>query len=404
MNSEQQGRKGSKGDEERISAPESPPDPLRSLLPCCSKKLLFTPGPLTTSDSVKRAMLHDAGSRDAAFIEVVRGIRERLLRLGGVSKADGFEAVLMQGSGTFGVEAVVGTALSRAGGKLLVVINGAYGERMLAIARTLGIPTDVVRGPETETPDPTAVHRALAEDAAITHVGIVHCETTTGILNPIEAIGVTVRAHGRRMIVDAMSSFGGVPIDVKASGADFLVSSSNKCIEGVPGFSFVIARREELERAEGNARSVSLDLVTQWRGLERDGQFRFTPPTHVLLAFAQALDELDAEGGVVGRAKRYAANHAALLAGMRGLGFRELLAPERQGHIITAFNYPDDPAFNFAAFYARLADRGMLIYPGKLTSGDCFRIGTIGRIFESDVDKLIESIGAVLDEMGVRRP
>ena len=362
--------------------------------------ILFTPGPLTTSHTVKEAMLRDVGSRDAAFIATVARIRERLLMLAGVSQAGGYEAVLMQGSGTFGIESVITSAVPR-DGKLLVLANGAYGERIVRIANVAGIECTVVRSPEDEPITPSLADAALAADTSITDVAVVHCETTTGLLNPIEQIGKVVRSQGRLYIVDAMSSFGGIPIDVGAIGIDFLVSSANKCIEGVPGFSFVIAKREALLACEGTARSLSLDLHAQWRGLETDGQFRFTPPTHAILAFDQALSELDAEGGVPGRGARYAAKHRALLDGMRAMRFRAYLTPERQSYIITSFHYPAHPNFSFPAFYDQLARMGFVIYLGKLSEAECFRIGTIGRIFESDIQQLLAAIRGVLDEMGV---
>jgi 2-aminoethylphosphonate-pyruvate transaminase len=368
-------------------------------LPPARDKLLFTPGPLTTSLSVKQAMLRDAGSWHVEFNAVIAGIRERLLALAGVSREHGWECVLMQGSGTFGVEAVVTSAVPRAA-KLLVIANGAYGERIASMARVAGIATDVLRYPEDTPADAEDVVRALEEEGSISHVAVVHCETTTGLLNPVEEIGRAVRARGRSYIVDAMSSFGAVAIDLEASGVDFLVSSANKCIEGVPGFSFVIAQREALEASEGNARSLSLDLHAQWRGFEKNGQFRFTPPTHTLLAFEQALRELELEGGVEARGGRYRRNHETLLDGMRALGFRPYLRPGVQSYIITAFSYPQHPRFAFDEFYRRLGDRGMIIYPGKLTEVPCFRIGSIGRIFEADVRQLVAAIGDVMREMG----
>ena len=361
-------------------------------------RLLFTPGPLTTSLSVKQAMLRDPGSRDPDFITLVASIRERLLDLAGVSVSQ-FTTILMPGSGTYSVEAVVTTAVPP-GGHLLVLANGAYGERITLIAEIAGIPTAVIRTAEAATPDPTEVARTLVADPSISHVALVHCETTTGILNSVAAIGQVVREHGRQFIVDAMSSFGAVPLDIEAAGIDFLVSSANKCIEGVPGFAFTIARRAALLETEGHARSLSLDLFAQWKGLETNGQFRFTPPTHVLLAFGQALTELAAEGGVPGRAARYAANHRALVEGMRDLGFREFLPPEKQSDIITSFHYPTHPGFSFEDFYRRLSDKGFVIYPGKLSQVECFRIGTIGRIFEDDIRALVEAISETLAQIG----
>lgn len=366
-------------------------------------KRLFTPGPLTTSPTVKQAMLVDMGSRDDEFIAIVRDIRRQLLELGGVSQAQGYEAVLIQGSGTFGIESVLSSAIPPQG-KLLILVNGAYGERMVQIAARHQIPTEVLRWAENQITDPAAVQAKLAQDPAITHVAIVHCETTTGILNPVEAIGQLVRAAGRIFFVDAMSSFGAIPLSLIEARIDYLVSSANKCIEGVPGFSFALVRKETLECCKGQARTVSLDLYEQWRGLEMNGQFRFTPPTHTLLAFAQALRELDAEGGVDGRAKRYQANHAALMAGMTAMGFKVYLSPEHQSWIISAFHYPNDPAFQFEDFYRRLAERGMVIYPGKLGQVACFRIGNIGRLTAVDIQELLEAVAAVLKTMNVAVP
>jgi 2-aminoethylphosphonate-pyruvate transaminase len=374
-----------------------------SIMPQHPTKRLFTPGPLTTSRTVKEAMLVDVGSRDDEFIAVVRAIRRRLLELGGVSQTQGYEAVLLQGSGTFGIEAVLSSAVPPQG-KLLILINGAYGERMLTIAARHRLAADSLRWPENEITDPEAVRRRLAQDPALTHVAIVHSETTTGMVNPVEAIGKLVRAANRTFIVDAMSSFGAMPLSLASAQIDFLISSANKCIEGVPGFSFVLARTEPLQACQGNARTLSLDLFEQWRGLEANGQFRFTPPTHAILAFAQALRELEAEGGVAGRMKRYQANHAALMAGMSALGFRAYLSPEHQGWVISAFHYPGDPAFQFEDFYRRLAERGMVIYPGKLGKVACFRIGNIGRLTAADIRELLDAVAAVLRDMNVAVP
>jgi len=363
------------------------------------KKLLLTPGPLTTSETVKQSMLRDLGSRDKEFLSVVSNIRRRLLELGHVANGS-YEAVLMQGSGTFAVEAVLSTVIPRSG-KLLVAINGAYGHRMAKIAKVLGISCETILFEEAKPVLPERVRAVLAQDAAITHVGTIHCETSTGILNPVSELGHVVSKLGRTFIVDAMSSFGGIPIEVGADKVDFLISSANKCIQGVPGFAFVLARRDLLELAEGCARSVSLDLLAQWKGFEIDGQFRFTPPTHALLAFEQALAELEEEGGVEGRAARYSANRRALMEGMMALGFDAYLAPEHQSHIITSFRFPAHPRFGFRAFYDRLSELGFVIYPGKVSNADCFRIGTIGHIFPEDILALVAAIARVLAEMQV---
>ena len=364
---------------------------------------LFTPGPLTTSESVKRAMLRDLGSRDDEFLRAVASVRGQLLTLAGVSQASGWECVLLPGSGTYAVESVVSSAMP-GDGKLLVLINGAYGERIRQIAEVHRIPTEVLHWDEDETPEPEAVRKALASDPAIAMVAVIHCETTTGIINPVEAIGRVVRESARIYFVDAMSSFGAVPLDFEGAGIDFLVSSANKCIEGVPGFSFVLARRDSLLATDGRARTLSLDLFAQWKGLEANGQFRFTPPTNVILAFEQALRELAEEGGVEARARRYSENQRTLLAGMRELGFETYLPGDKQSHIITSYRYPAHASFRFEDFYRRLAERGMVIYPGKLSKVDCFRIGTIGRLFPADFEALLAAVREVLAEMGVPVP
>jgi len=244
-------------------------------------------------------MLRDHGSRDREFLQVVRSIRERLLAIGGATSGD-YECVLIQGSGTFAIESVISSAVPE-NGRLLVLVNGAYGRRIVQMAEIHGIQVDVLETPENRKISAEAVERHLSGSTKVTHVAVVHCETTTGIVNPVQEIGAVMARVGAVYIVDAMSSFGAIPVDLAASRADFLISSANKCIEGVPGFGFILARREALLEAKGHARTLSLDLHVQWAGLERDGQFRFTPPTHALLAFDQALSEIDAEGGVAGR-------------------------------------------------------------------------------------------------------
>jgi len=362
-------------------------------------QLLFTPGPLTTSATVKQAMLHDAGSWHFAFNDRVRWIREQLLSIAEVSRADGWEAVPMQGSGTLGVEAVFATCVPPQG-KVCVVTNGAYGERMLRMLQHLRIPHIALRALENEPPDLSLLEAMLESDPAITHLAAVHCETTTGILNPIAGIGRLSRRFCCLFLVDAMSSFGALPINFEEACVDFLVSSPNKCLEGVPGFCFVLARRETLLANEANARSLSLNLADQLRGFEKNGQFRFTPPTHTLLAFEQALREFALEGGVTARHQRYQANHRVLLAGLRQLGFQPYLPPNLQSCIITAFHCPADPRFNFAEFYRRLSEKGFLIYPGKLTDAETFRVANIGHVFEADLRALIGAVAEVQQAMG----
>jgi 2-aminoethylphosphonate-pyruvate transaminase len=362
-----------------------------------SDKLLFTPGPLTTSAGVKDAMRRDLGSRDAEFLAIVGDVRRRLVELAG----GGYEAIPMQGSGTFAIESLLGSVIPP-DGRLLVAVNGAYGRRMCEIATRLRIDTVRLDFEENQAVDGAALAECLRGRGPFTHVAVVHCETTTGLLNPLEPVGEAAAAGGAALVVDAMSSFGGIPMDLAEAGVDFLVSSANKCIESVPGFGFVLARRERLLATGGWARSVSLDLLEQWRGLDKDGQFRFTPPTHAILAFHRALEELEAEGGVAGRYARYRGNHETLIEEMSQLGFQPYLPPELQSPIITTFRYPDDPRFDFEAFYSLLGERGLVIYPGKLTRENCFRIGTIGRLFPDDVRRLCRGIREALEALGVK--
>jgi 2-aminoethylphosphonate-pyruvate transaminase len=362
-------------------------------------KLLFTPGPLTTSASVKGAMLRDLGSLDSDFLTTVRNIRTRLLDLGPYPR-DLYECILMQGSGTYVVESVISSVIPR-DGKLLVLVNGAYGRRIAQIARVHGIALEVHEIAENRKFTPELVAEHLASVIGITHVAVVHCETTSGILNQVEEIGHVVNAAGATYIVDAMSSFGAIPIDMAGSHIDFLISSANKCIEGVPGFGFVLAQRRALDSAKGHARTLSLDLYDQWASMEANGHFRFTPPIHTILAFEQALNELDEEGGVRARGERYRQNHIALCRGMKAIGFEIYLAEEDQSFIITSFRYPPSPAFRFAEFYEKLWKLGFAIYPGKLSYESCFRIGTIGRIATAEIEALLAAIPDVLREMGV---
>jgi len=368
--------------------------------PSGKDKPLFTPGPLTTSATVKEAMLSDLGSRDTAFIQAVREIRSGLLALAGVSQESGWEAVLVQGSGTFSVESVLSSSIPADGG-LLVARNGAYGSRIATIARCHGVAVVEVVAGEGEPVDPAAIEVALTEHPELTHLAVVHCETTSGVLNPVEAVGALAAARGVTYFVDSMSAFGAVPIDLEACHVDFLVSSANKCIEGVPGFGFALCRRAALDACEGRARSISLDLHAQWAGLEANGQFRFTPPTHALLAFHRALAELEEEGGVGGRQARYQANHARILAGIKELGLIPYVPEEHQCWIITSVRYPESEAFSFEGLYDRLNERGFVIYPGKVTDADCFRIGNIGRLFVEDMDALLVALRETLEEMGV---
>lgn len=359
---------------------------------------LLTPGPLTTSASVKRAMLRDWGSRDRDFIALNARVRARLVALAG--GADSHVAVPLQGSGTFVVEAMLGTLVAP-DGKLLVLVNGAYGQRMVKMAGYHRRQVAVLETAEDQPNDPEALERALAADPAISHVAAVQCETTSGILNPIEALAEITARHGRRLLVDAMSAFGALPLDAREVAFDGLAASANKCLEGIPGLGFAIVRRSALEAAAGHAPALSLDLYDQWRSMEQNGQWRFTPPTHVLAALDQALVEHAAEGGIAGRGARYRENCRILIEGMRALGFSTLLPDHLQAPIIVTFRMPADPRFLFDDFYDRLRTKGYVIYPGKLTVAPSFRIGCIGRLGSAEMQGALAAIRATLAEMGV---
>jgi len=360
--------------------------------------LLLTPGPLTTSKSVKQSMVHDWGSRDATFIGINKAVLEWLPEI--VNGKGTYATVPMQGSGTFAVEAMLTTFVPPTG-KVLLLINGAYGHRarkILEIARRALVVHETA---EDTPPDLAKVDQVLAVDAAITHVFAVHCETTSGVLNPIVEIAKLAQKHGKRFLLDSMSAFGALPIDVQSMHVDAIAASSNKCIEGVPGLGFVIARETALEEAKGNTTSLVLDLHDQWQNLKKTGQYRFTPPIHVIVAFHQALQEFRAEGGQPGRGARYAENGRILLEGMQRMGFKSLLRADVQAPIIYTFHMPKDPRFVFQAFYDKLKERGYVIYPGKLTVADSFRIGCIGRINAEHMRSFLANVAEVLSEMGV---
>lgn len=360
--------------------------------------LLFTPGPLTTSLTVKQAMLHDWGSRDANFVAINARMRQRLVAM--IGGEGTFACVPMQGAGTFAVEAMV-NAFVPPEGKLLVLVNGAYGKRIVRMCGYSKRAVAALEWADDQPVDPAGVAKALAEDAAVTHVAVVHCETTSGILNPLADVARVVAAAGRKLLIDAMSAFGAIALDSRQVPFEAVAASSNKCIEGVPGLSFVLARIDALEKSQGRSPSLALDLYDQWKALEKTGQYRFTPPIHCIVAFDQALTEHEAEGGVAGRGARYRNNWRTLIDGMRALGFETLLPEHLQAPIIVTFRMPADPRFQFQSFYDKLKDRGYVIYPGKLTVADSFRIGCIGRLDESHMKGALAAVRAALAEMGV---
>lgn len=360
--------------------------------------LLLTPGPLTTSLRTKQAMLHDWGSWDAAFNRMTGELCEHIVAL--ANAATTHVCVPLQGSGTFAVEAALGTLVPRRG-KVLVPNNGAYCARILKILTYLGRQAVELTIPEDRPADPAAIEAALTADPAITHVAQLHCETGTGILNPLPDIAAAVARQGRALIVDAMSSFGAIDIDAQRIPFDALIAASGKCLEGVPGMGFVITRRQALEASAGNAHSLAMDLYDQWVYLQRTTQWRFTPPTQVVAALYQALAQHREEGGVAARHARYAANCAALRAGMRALGLRPFLDECVQAPVIVTFHAPAHPAYDFKRFYDGVRSRGFIIYPGKLTQVETFRIGCIGALTPADIEKVVHAVGATLRDMGI---
>ena len=362
--------------------------------------VLLTPGPLTTSADTKAAMLSDWGSWDVAFNELTASVCRDLVAI--VDAQGEHVCVPLQGSGTFAVEAALGT-LVPPGGKVLVPDNGSYCKRIVRILGYLGREAVVLAHGEQQPADPARIDAALARDPAITHVAQVHCETGTGILNPLPEIATIVANHGRGLIVDAMSSYGAIPIDARTLRFDALIGASGKCLEGVPGMGFVIARRTVLERSAGNSRSLAMDLLDQWQYMQKTGQWRFTPPTHVVAALRAAINQYQAQGGLPGRLARYTENCAALVSGMRALGFKTFLPDALQAPIIVTFHSPSDPAYDFTDFYRRVRDRGFILYPGKLTAVDTFRVGCIGAIGAGTLKQAVAAIAESLHEMGVRR-
>ena len=361
--------------------------------------LLLTPGPLTTSESVKKAMVRDWGSRDLEFIAMTERVRLGVEEIAGV--ADGSHVcVLLQGSGTFAVEAAI-TSLIPRDGRVLVLVNGAYGHRIGRVCDYHGREYFSMETDENVPPDVAELAAFLASNADITHVIAVHCETTSGILNPIEEIAKVVQDHECHLIIDAMSSFGALTLSVQDIPCLAIVASSNKCLEGAPGIGFVVAKKEALQKAKGNANSLALDIYAQWAGFENNGQWRFTPPTQVLAALDQAISEHKQEGGVAARGRRYARNCRILIEGMRRLGLQTYLPDNLQAPIIVTFHRPPHTNFEFDEFYGRLKDKGFVIYPGKLTKVDSFRIGCIGHLFEDDMKAAVKAVGDVLVEMEI---
>jgi 2-aminoethylphosphonate-pyruvate transaminase len=364
-----------------------------------SLPILLTPGPLTTSERTRNAMLRDWGSWDADFNRITARIRREVLRIAHAEATH--ECVPLQGSGTFSVEAAIGTLVPR-DGHVLVPNNGAYCQRIIRICRILGRRVTALDYGEAEQVRAADVANALAADLGITHVALVHCETGTGVLNPLHEVAMVTAQHGRRLIVDAMSSFGALEIDARETPFDAVVAASGKCLEGVPGMGFVIVRRDALENSAGNSHSLSMDLHDQWVYMERTTQWRFTPPTHVVAALDEAIAQYVEEGGLAARGGRYARNCAALIAGLGALGLRPFLRPELQAPIIVTFHAPAHPHYDFKIFYQEVKSRGYILYPGKLTQLDTFRVGCMGHFGDQGIPGAVAAVAETLAAMGIR--
>ena len=362
--------------------------------------ILLTPGPLTTSLATRSAMLRDWGSWDSSFNAVTARVRERLTGI--VHGAGTHVCVPMQGSGTFSVEAAVNTLVPR-DGHVLVLVNGAYGKRMAKLTEMMGRRLSVFETAEDVPTTPADVARLLDGDASISHVGLIHCETSTGILNPLTEIAEVVAGRGRSLIVDAMSSFAALPIDARKTPFDAVIAASGKCIEGPPGMGFVFARRSVLERRAGNSSSLALDLHDQWVYMEKTGQWRYTPPTHVVVALDAALAQYEAQGGQPARLARYTANYETLVSGMAEMGFRPFIDPKIQAPIIVTFHAPADPRYAFKDFYERVRDKGFILYPGKLTQVETFRVGCIGAIGPEEMRLAVNAVRDALRELNIRQ-
>lgn len=356
--------------------------------------VLLTPGPLSTSKRVKQACLEDIPSRDQKLVSIMKNIENKLFSLCKINPSR-YAFIPLQGSGTYSIEAVV-SSTSNASSKWLVLVNGAYGERIAQLLKIHHIEYDLLTYPYNQAVKETDVEARLSKDPTITHVALIHCETTTGLINDIESIGKIVKKYNKTLVIDAMSSLGGIEIDIEAVGADYLISSPNKCFSGIPGFGFVIAKQTTLLNHRGRSKTLVLDLMDQWQVLQDTGQFRFTPPVQSLAAFEIALDELELEGGIACRNERYWQNHQCLLDGMQKVGFTTYLTPEQQGPIITTFNCPDHHGFSFNAFYLALKNQEFIIYPGKVPGLNGFRIGTIGHIYPKDIQQFLKVVKSLI--------
>ena len=364
-------------------------------------RILLTPGPLTTTLRTKLAMLKDWGSWDADFIAVTASVRRSLLAI--IHGQDSHVVVPLQGSGTFSVEAAVATLVPH-DGHVLVLDNGAYCKRAARITSMMGRRCTTMSFDEASPVDPHALAQRLQEDASITHVVLIHCETGAGVLNPLQAVADVCARFERGLIVDAMSSFAALEIDARKTRFDALIAASGKCLEGVPGMGFVFIRQAVLEGCAGRSQSLAMDLYDQYVYMEKTGQWRFTPPTHVVVALHEAIAQFEAEGGQSARLARYTRNYQTLVTGMAALGFKPFLDPAVQAPIIVTFHAPQHPAYEFKRFYDTAKHYGFLLYPGKLTQVETFRVGCIGAIGPVEMRQAVDAVAQTQRDMGISQP
>lgn len=362
--------------------------------------ILLTPGPLTTSRQTRDAMMVDWGSRDSDFTGMCATICKQLIDI--INGEKTHVCVPLQGSGTFAVEAALGTLVSPKGDAILILSNGAYGRRMKQICDKICRKSFIIEWPESEVTDPTTVDSYLTSHPEATHVALVHCETSVGIMNPLHQIAKVIEKHKKKLIVDAMSSLGALPIDVTAHPAIIaVIAASGKCLEGVPGMAFVLVNKLNLLNCKDNAHSIVLDLYDQFVVMEKTGQWRFTPPTHVVAALHSALSQFISEGGQKARLARYQRNMDTLSSGLDSLGVKRYLRNENQAPIIMTCYTPVSNTWDFNKFYNLTRSKGFAIYPGKLTAASTFRVGCIGDVQPEDLEAAVDAIRASLNELGI---
>ncbi len=366
------------------------------------RNILLNPGPGTTTYSVKMAQLvPDICHREKEFCLLLDGIRKDLVKIASKSQED-HTAVLFAGSGTAAVESVIISAIPD-NKKLLVINNGAYGDRIAKIARTFGINLEEQKYSWNQGPDLERVRRAVSE-SGIEYIAAVHHETTSGLLNPIRKLGEIAKANGCKFIVDAMSSFAGIAFKMEENNIDYLISSANKCLQGMPGISFVIAKKDEIEKLkDGKKKCFYLDLHAQYESLEKQQQMRFTPPVQTAYALRKAIDEFFEEGAER-RQERYFKSWQTLTSGLHEIGFKLLIEDERmQSRILTSVVEPKNQEYDFDRLHDRLYEKGFTIYPGKIGNMNTFRIANMGAIDYRDIENFLSALKDSLKCMGIEK-